>query len=56
MTHTPDIMRPDRRLVEALREIGTATIASELRNLSIRNASITGPCAFTPARFRPVPR
>jgi regulator of RNase E activity RraA len=47
MTHTPDITRPDRRLVEALREIGTATIASELRNLGIRNASITGPRAFT---------
>ena len=24
MTHTPDIQRPDRHLVEALRDIGTA--------------------------------
>ena len=47
MTHTPDIVRPDLRLVEALREIGTATIASELRNFGIRNASITGPRSFT---------
>ena len=50
MTHTPDILRPDRRLVEALRGIGTATISSELRNLGIRNAAITGPRAFTAGR------
>ena len=47
MTHTPDIPRPDRRLVEALRAIGSATISGELRNLGIRNAAITGPRAFT---------
>jgi regulator of RNase E activity RraA len=51
MTHTPDIQRPDRRLVEALREIGTATISSELRNLGIRNAAITGPRAFTTGKI-----
>ena len=51
MTHTPDILRPDRRLVEALREIGTATISSELRNLGIRNAAITGPRAFTTGKI-----
>jgi len=51
MTQTPDIKRPDRHLVEALREIGTATISSELRNLGIRNAAITGPRAFTPGRI-----
>ncbi len=48
MTHTPDITRPDRRLVEALRAIGTATISGEMRNLGIRNAAITGPRSFTP--------
>ena len=47
MTHTPDIQRPDRHLVEALRDIGTATISGELRNLGIRNAAITGPRALT---------
>lgn len=47
MTNTPDIQRPDRRLVEALREIGTATISAELRNLGIRNAALTGPRALT---------
>ena len=47
MTHTPDIVRPDLRLVETLREIGTATISGELRNLGIRNAAITGPRSFT---------
>jgi len=51
MTHTPDIQRPDRHLVEALRDIGTATISSELRNLGIRNAAISGPCAFTKGRI-----
>ena len=42
MTHTPDIPRPERRLVEALREIGTATISSELRNLGIRSILFAG--------------
>ncbi|WP_201837694.1 ribonuclease activity regulator RraA [Microvirga zambiensis] len=51
MIQTPDIKRPDRHLVEALREIGTATISSELRNLGIRNAAITGPRSFTPGRI-----
>ena len=51
MTHTPDIKRPDRRLVEALREIGTATISGELRNFGIRNAAITGPRALTTGKI-----
>ena len=51
MTHTQDIQRPERRLVEALRNIGTATISGELRNLGIRNAAITGPRAITTGRI-----
>jgi regulator of RNase E activity RraA len=51
MTYTPDIVRPDRRLVEALREIGTATISGELRNLGIRNSAITGPRAFVSGKI-----
>ncbi len=51
MTHTPDIVRPDRSLVETLRAIGTATISAELRNLGIRNAAITGPRAFTTGKI-----
>jgi regulator of RNase E activity RraA len=47
MTHTPDITRPERSLVEALRAIGTATISGELRLLGIRNASISGPRPHT---------
>lgn len=37
MTHTLDFQRPDCRLAEALREIGTATISSEPRSRGIRD-------------------
>lgn len=45
---TPDITRPDRALIEALREIGSATASGELKRLGIRNAFIQGPVAMTP--------
>jgi regulator of RNase E activity RraA len=45
---TKDIKRPDRALIEALRGIGSATAAGELKRLGIRNAFIQGPVAQTP--------
>lgn len=50
MTHTLNIVRPPKHLVAALKEIGSATIASELYFLGIRNAAITGPRSYTPGR------
>ncbi|RUT28589.1 ribonuclease activity regulator RraA [Arsenicitalea aurantiaca] len=47
MTHTPGITRPDRALVEALAQVGTATATGELSLMGIRNAQIRGPRAFT---------
>ena len=47
MTHTPDITRPPAHLVEALRQIGTASTTSSLNKLGIRNAHICGPVAWT---------
>src|SRR6185503_7312468 len=45
---TKDIKRPDRALIEALRGIGSATAAGELKRLGIRNSFIQGPVAQTP--------
>lgn len=50
MTHTSDIQRPPRHIVEALKAIGSATIASELSFMGIRNPSICGPAQFKPGR------
>jgi regulator of RNase E activity RraA len=50
MTHTPDIKRPPRKIVEALKSIGSATIASELYYLGVKNPAICGPRSFTPGR------
>ena len=50
MTHTSDIARPDRHLVEALRQIGAATATSSLSRLGVRNAHMEGPVSFTPGK------
>jgi len=50
MTHTPDIIRPSRELVDALAKVGAATAASELYKLGIRNPFIEGPASVTPGR------
>lgn len=42
MIRTPDIVRPDRALVEALRGVGTATAAGELYRLGIRQPHLAG--------------
>lgn len=49
-THTPGITRPPRALVEGLARVGTATAASELYKLGIRNPFMQGPAPFTRGR------
>ncbi len=46
VSHTPGITRPDKKLIEALKEIGSATAAGELTRLGIRNAHMQGPVAW----------
>ncbi|MDW6022952.1 ribonuclease activity regulator RraA [Mesorhizobium sp. BAC0120] len=50
MTHTPDIKRPSRALVEALGTIGSATAAGELNLMGIRDTQIRGPVAHSKGR------
>jgi regulator of RNase E activity RraA len=45
---TRDIQRPPRALVEALKNIGTATASGELKRLGIRSAFLQGPVCMTP--------
>ena len=45
MTHTPDITRPPRDLIDALREIGAATVAGTLGHMGFRNPHMVGPVA-----------
>ena len=35
MTHTPDITRPPKELIDALKEIGAATVAGTLGHMSV---------------------
>jgi len=44
---TPDIARPDKALIEALKHIGSATASGELSRLGIRNPHMLGPVAWT---------
>ena len=50
MIVTPDIQRPDRRLIEGLKHIGSATASGELSKLGIRDPHIRGPVAWTPGK------
>jgi regulator of RNase E activity RraA len=45
---TRDIERPPGSLIEALKDIGSATASGELKRLGIRNAFIQGPLSMTP--------
>ncbi|MGI9147546.1 MAG: ribonuclease activity regulator RraA [Chloroflexota bacterium] len=45
---TSDIQRPDRALIEALQNVGSATASGELKRLGIRSAFIQGPVCMTP--------
>ena len=45
MTHTSDITRPPKDLIDALREIGAATVAGTLGHMGFRNPHMVGPVA-----------
>jgi regulator of RNase E activity RraA len=46
MTHTPDIVRPAKELIDALKDIGSATVAGTLGHMGIRNPHIVGPVSW----------
>ena len=45
MTHTPDITRPPKDLIEALKDIGAATVAGTLGHMGFRKPHMVGPVA-----------
>jgi len=46
-SHTPDITRPPREIIEGLKEIGSATAAGELSRLGSRDAHVRGVMPWT---------
>jgi len=46
MTHTPGITRPPRDIIDALRDIGAATVAGTLGHMGIRNPHMIGPVSW----------
>jgi regulator of RNase E activity RraA len=46
-TNGGDITRPDQGILDALKEIGSATASAELSRLGIRDAQIRGPVAWS---------
>ena len=46
MTDVPDIVRPPKEQLEALKMIGAATASSTLHHMGVRNAHITGPVSW----------
>lgn len=50
MTHTPDIVRPARELIDGLADIGSATASGELNKLGIRDAHLRGISSWTPGK------
>jgi regulator of RNase E activity RraA len=48
MTHTPDIERPDRALVEELSRISSATASGELNKLGIHDPHLRGLASWSP--------
>jgi regulator of RNase E activity RraA len=46
MTHTPGITRPPRDVIDALKDIGSATVAGTLGHMGIRNPHIMGPVSW----------
>ncbi len=50
MTHVPNIIRPPKTIVAALSKIGSATAASELFFLGIKNPAIVGPTSIKPGK------
>ena len=47
MTQTSDITRPPKELIDALKEIGAATIAGTLGHMGFRNPHMVGPVSQT---------
>jgi regulator of RNase E activity RraA len=47
VTHTPDIERPPREVVDGLAAVGAATASAELSRMGIRNAHVQGPAPWT---------
>ena len=47
MIETPDISRPPKALMEALKHIGSATASGELSRLGVRNPFMSGPVTWT---------
>ena len=45
-----DIQRPNKVLVNKLKEIGTATASDELHRLGIADPFIQGPITYTPGK------
>jgi regulator of RNase E activity RraA len=43
MTHTPDITRPPKELIEGLKGLGAATVAGTLGHMGIRSPHMVGP-------------
>src|SRR5262245_7934719 len=50
MITTPDIVRPDRALIEALRDVGTATASGELYKLGIKNPHMSELTTWKPGK------
>jgi regulator of RNase E activity RraA len=50
VTHTPGITRPSREIVDALRDIGSATVAGTLGHIGIRNPHILGSLSANPGK------
>jgi regulator of RNase E activity RraA len=50
MTHTSDIVRPPKALVDALAEIGSATASAELNRMGIRDAHLRGVTSRIPGK------
>lgn len=50
MTHTKDIQRPSRELVEGLANLGSATASGELSRLGIRDPHLRGPVSLSPGK------
>ena len=50
MVDIPDIKRPSKEIIDALRKIGSATVSGELSRLGIRDPYIQGPVSWTPGK------
>jgi regulator of RNase E activity RraA len=46
----PEIKRPSKDIIDALREIGTATVAGTLGHMGFRNPHMLGPVTQSPGK------